>query len=55
MNSFLFTDLKSEIVDAERFILKEIGFETYRLAGSLPHKLLYFIIKLFEIENKQLV
>jgi hypothetical protein len=31
LNSFYFTDLKSEIIDAERFILKELGFATDKI------------------------
>ena len=34
LNSFEFTDLKQSIVEAERFILKELGFKIWQLTGD---------------------
>jgi hypothetical protein len=52
INSFKFTDLKSEIVDAERYILKELGFSIYRMQNENVHKYLFFYLKLFKGNKK---
>eukprot|EP00347_Sterkiella_histriomuscorum_P007354 403349268 len=48
ISSFQFTDLKSEIVDAERFILKELGFSTYQLSTLNVHKFIYFYLRVLD-------
>lgn len=53
INSFLFTDLKSEIVDAERFILKELGFNVYKTQNDNAHKYVHFYLRLMK-GSKQL-
>lgn len=45
INSFYFTDTKQEIFDAERYILKELGFATDALSKTPVHKYLYFFLK----------
>jgi hypothetical protein len=45
INSFDFTDLKSEIVDAERFILKELGFSVYKISSNNVHKYIHYYVK----------
>ena len=45
INSFYFTDTKQEIFDAERYILKELGFATESLSRSNVHKYVYFYLK----------
>ena len=53
LNSFVFTDLKTEIIDAERFILKELGFSTDKISQLNAHKYIYFYLKLLK-GSKQL-
>lgn len=48
LNSFQFTDLKSEIIDAERFILKELGFATDKISNLNVHKYIYFYLEVLE-------
>ena len=48
LNSFEFTDLKSEIIDAERFILKELGFTVYRISSENVHKFIHYYIKVLK-------
>ena len=48
LGSFLFTDLKSEIVDAERFILKELGFSTDKIQTGGVHKYIYFYLRVLD-------
>jgi hypothetical protein len=45
MNSFYFTDTRQEIFDAERYILKELGFATESLSSGNVHKYVYFYLK----------
>lgn len=52
LNSFEYTDLKSEIVDAERFILKELGFSTYKISTDNVHKYILFYLKLLQGNKK---
>ncbi|CDW77457.1 cyclin l1 [Stylonychia lemnae] len=53
INSFQYTDLKKEIVDAERFILKELGFSTDKISTLNVHKYIYFYLKVLN-GSKQL-
>jgi hypothetical protein len=55
INSFYFTDTKQEIFDAERYILKELGFATDSLSKTHVHKYVYFYLKsLMKGASKQL-
>ena len=45
LNSFYYTDLKNEIIDAERYILKELGFSTDKISSLNVHKFIYFYLK----------
>ncbi|TNV79459.1 hypothetical protein FGO68_gene433 [Halteria grandinella] len=44
INSFHFTDTRQEIFEAERYILKELGFATESLSRSNVHKYVYFYL-----------
>jgi hypothetical protein len=54
LNSFHFTDTKQEIFDAERYILKEIGFQTESLSKGNIHKYVYLYLKDVLKGSKQL-
>ncbi len=45
INSFYFTDTRQEIFDAERYILKELGFATEALSRGNVHKYVYYYLK----------
>ena len=45
LNSFHFTDTKQEIIDAERYILKELGFATESLSKGNIHKYVFFYLR----------
>jgi hypothetical protein len=45
INSFYFTDTRQEIFDAERYILKEVGFATEALSKGNVHKYVHFYLK----------
>ena len=45
INSFYFTDTRQEIFDAERYILKELGFATESLSRGNIHKYVYFYLR----------
>lgn len=45
INSFYFTDTRQEIFEAERYILKELGFATESLSKNNIHKYVYFILR----------
>jgi hypothetical protein len=54
LNSFLFTDTKQEIIDAERYILKELGFATESLSKGNVHKYVFFYLRDILKGSKQL-
>lgn len=51
-NSFLFTDSKQELIDAERYILKELGFMVSKVADYSVHKHLFPYLKTLRCNNK---
>jgi len=54
ISSFHYTDTKQEIFEAERYILKEIGFATEALSESNVHQYLYFYLRDVLKGSKQL-
>ena len=54
LNSFYFTDTKQETFDAERYILKELGFATESLSKGNIHKYVYFYLRDVLKGSKQL-
>lgn len=54
VNSFYYTDTRQEIFEAERYILKELGFATESLSRGNVHKYVYFYLKEVLQGTKQL-
>ena len=53
LNSFEFTDLKQSIVEAERYILKELGFKIWQLTGQYSvHSQATHILEVLSIVKK---
>lgn len=45
MQSFKFVDLKEQLMENERLILRELGFSIYKLLKDNAHKWLIHLVK----------
>lgn len=48
LSSQLYLNMRQDVVDAERLILKELGFQVYRLDMSHPHKYILNYIRMLK-------